>query len=81
MSTRGLLCCWIGLVLLSLATVASLELVAARWGAAALMLLALGKAWLIVDGFMELKHAPWLWRGLMLAWPVCMAAGVLLTLL
>ena len=34
------------------------------------------QAWLIVDGFMELRHAPWPWRALMLAWPLAMALGV-----
>jgi len=47
----------------------------------AVLLVALGKAWLIADGFMELRHASWLWRGLMLGWPLGMAAGIALTLL
>lgn len=76
MSVRVLLACWIALVLLSLATVASLGLPSARDTLLVLLLLALGKAWLIVDGFMELRHAPWPWRALMLAWPLTMALGV-----
>ena len=76
MSVRALLACWVALVLLSLATVASLGLPSARDTLLVLLLLALGKAWLIVDGFMELRHAPWPWRALMLAWPLTMALGV-----
>ncbi|PTU74690.1 cytochrome C oxidase subunit IV family protein [Pseudomonas mangrovi] len=76
MSVRALLACWVALVLLSLATVASLGLPSARDTLLVLLLLVLGKAWLIVDGFMELRHAPWPWRALMLAWPVAMALGV-----
>lgn len=76
MSVRALLACWVALVLLSLATVASLGLPSARDTLLVLLLLALGKAWLIVDGFMELRHAPWPWRALMLAWPLTMAGGV-----
>lgn len=76
MSVRALLACWIALVLLSLATVASLGLPSARDTLLVLLLLALGKAWLIVDGFLELRHAPWPWRALMLAWPLAMALGV-----
>jgi hypothetical protein len=49
--------------------------------ASGVLLAALAKAWLITDGFMELRHAPWLWRGLLLAWPAAMAVGVLLTLM
>ena len=76
MSARALLACWLALVLLSLATLASLGLATPRQVLASLLLLALGKAWLIVDGFMELRHAPWPWRALMLAWPLAMALGV-----
>jgi len=76
MSGRALLACWAALVLLSLATLASLDLGSAATGLLALLLLALVKAWLIVDGFMELRHAPRAWRALMLAWPLSMAAGI-----
>jgi hypothetical protein len=70
--------CWIGLLLLSLA---SLWLVAApvlSWATMGLSLAALGKAWLIVDGFMELRHGPRLWRALLLAWAACMALALYL---
>lgn len=80
-ASRTLILCWLGLALLSVASVqlgnsgATLVLVAS------VLLAALGKAWLITDGFMELRHAPRLWRGLLLGWPLAMGLGVLLTLL
>lgn len=75
-----LIACWSGLAVLSLASVQLGSSGATLSLAAAVLLAALGKAWLITDGFMELRHAPRLWRGLLLAWPLTMAAGMLLTL-
>ena len=75
-----LIVCWLGLVLLS---VGSVQLGNAGGGlllAMAILLAALGKAWLIADGFMHLRHAPLLWRGLLLGWPLVVGALVLLTL-
>lgn len=78
-ASRTLILCWLGLAVLSVASVqlgnsgATLVLVAS------VLLAALGKAWLITDGFMELRHAPRLWRGLLLGWPLAMGLGVLLT--
>ena len=81
MSTSQLLIgAWLGLVLLS---VGSVQLGNAGTGltlAAAVLLAALGKAWLIADNFMHLRHAPPLWRGLLLGWPLLVGALVLLTL-
>ncbi|MBF2981479.1 hypothetical protein HKT45_25440, partial [Pseudomonas aeruginosa] len=34
------------------------------------------KGWLIGERFMELAHAPALWRRLLLAWPLLMALAV-----
>ncbi|MNU04973.1 hypothetical protein D3C72_2496130 [compost metagenome] len=45
-----------------------------------ILLVAVGKAWLITDGFMEMRHAPRLWRRLMLSWALVLAAVVGLTL-
>jgi cytochrome c oxidase subunit IV len=47
----------------------------------AILLVAVGKAWLITDGFMEMRHAPRLWRRLMLSWALVLAAVVGLTLI
>lgn len=81
MSTSQLLIgAWLGLVLLS---VGSVQLGSAGAGlglAAAVLLAALAKAWLIADNFMHLRHAPPLWRGLLLSWPLLVGALVLLTL-
>ena len=79
-TSRVLLLCWLGLVLLS---VASVQLGSAGVGlplAAAILLAALGKAWLITDGFMHLRHGPPLWRGLLLGWPLVVGGVVLGTL-
>lgn len=46
---------------------------------AAILLLGLGKAWLIALRFMELGHAPRLWRSLLLGWPL-VVTGVVLAL-
>ena len=79
-SSPVLIVCWLGLVLLS---IGSVQLGNAGGGfllAMAILLAALGKAWLIADGFMHLRHAPLLWRGLLLGWPLVVGALVLLTL-
>lgn len=46
---------------------------------ALILLLGLGKAWLIALRFMELGHGPWLWRSLLLGWPLVIT-GVILVL-
>jgi len=79
-ASRTLILCWLGLALLSVASVQLGNAGATLLMASAVLLAALGKAWLITDGFMEMRHAPRLWRGLLLAWPLAMAAGVLLAL-
>ena len=76
-----LLCCWLGLVLLSVGTVALDSLGVSLALAGGMLAVALGKAWLITDGFMELRHAPPFWRVLLFGWPLAMAGGVWLTLL
>lgn len=43
----------------------------------AILLLALGKAWIIVLRFMELQHGPSLWRALLLGWPLTLAVAIL----
>jgi hypothetical protein len=80
-ASRHLLYCWLALAVLCVASVWLGDLGASGWLALALWLVALGKAWLITEGFMELRHAPPLWRWLLFGWPLVTAAGVLLTLL
>lgn len=61
--------CWAGLMVLSLGTV---------WSGAAgvVVLLEMVKGWVIVDGFMELRHGPWKWRVAMLGWGLVVLAGI-----
>ncbi|MBV4481562.1 cytochrome C oxidase subunit IV family protein [Pseudomonas khavaziana] len=79
-ASRLLLLCWAGLATLSLCTVALAQVGTSRWLSMVILLVAVGKAWLITDGFMELRHAPHLWRRLMLSWALVLAAVVGLTL-
>jgi hypothetical protein len=74
-----LLRCWLALVMLSIATVLLAQGRASAW---AILLLAVLKAWLITDGFMELRHGPQRWRGLLLAWAAVLAllVGISLSL-
>jgi hypothetical protein len=71
-ASQRLIVCWAALVLLSVGTViaggSGLWLV--------VLLLAVVKAWLIADGFMELRHAPRFWRALVLGWPVVLVLVV-----
>lgn len=75
---KYLLGCWIGLVLLSVGTVWMGSKTATELLAAGILLAALGKAWLIIDGFMEMRHANWFWRCMMLGWPLALASAVFL---
>ncbi|WP_422630806.1 cytochrome C oxidase subunit IV family protein [Pseudomonas mucidolens] len=72
MASRWLLGCWVVLVGLSVGTVV-FGAAGLGWG---VLLVAVGKAWVIADGFMEMRHAPWGWRGVLLAWPVVLVVGV-----
>lgn len=80
MSISGLLLvCWAALATLSLCTVV-LAQSGATWPlSVAILLVAVGKAWLITDGFMEMRRAPRLWRGLMVSWALVLAVVVGLT--
>lgn len=68
--------CWLGLLLLSLLSLWLVSAPVPSWAALALALAALGKAWLIVDGFMELRQGPRLWRAALLTWSLCMATAL-----
>ncbi|MCD0501388.1 cytochrome C oxidase subunit IV family protein [Bordetella petrii] len=68
--------CWVGLVLLTAATVAVAGGAGGEPARAVIAVLAVVKAWLIIDGFMELRHAPRGWYLLLLAWPVAIALGI-----
>lgn len=79
-ASNTLILCWLGLAALSVTSVQLGNAGATLLMTGAVLLVALGKAWLIADGFMELRHAPRMWRWLLLSWPVVLAAGVLLAL-
>ena len=74
--SRVLLACWAALTALSVCTVLLGDAGGTALLSIAILLVAVGKAWLIADGFMEMRHAPRLWRRLMLSWAVALAAVV-----
>ena len=80
-SSRLLLGCWLTLGALSVTGVQLASYGTGLLLALLVLLAALAKAWLISEGFMELRHAPRLWRGLLLGWALVMVLGVLLSLL
>ncbi|MEK1835493.1 MAG: cytochrome C oxidase subunit IV family protein [Pseudomonas sp.] len=79
-ASRFLLVCWAALATLSVCTVVLAQMGATRLLSVAILLVAVGKAWLIADGFMEMRHAPRLWRRLMVSWGVVLAVVVGMTL-
>lgn len=80
-ASRVLIACWSMLVVLSICTVALGQVAATGLVSIAILAVAVGKAWLIADGFMELRHAPRLWRWLVLSWAVLLASviGIVIT--
>lgn len=79
-ASRFLLVCWAALATLSVCTVVLAQMGATWLLSVAILLVAVGKAWLIADGFMEMRHAPRLWRRLMVSWGVVLAVVVGMTL-
>ncbi|WP_367375182.1 cytochrome C oxidase subunit IV family protein [Pseudomonas lini] len=79
-ASRFLLVCWAALATLSVCTVVLAQAGATWLLSVVILLVAVGKAWLIADGFMEMRHAPRLWRWLMVSWAVVLAVVVGLTL-
>jgi len=74
--------CWLVLILATMVTV--------YWGTqqntlvlqlVVILLIAVLKAGVIIDGFMELRHASVRWRMIMYGWPVAMSAVIAITLL
>ncbi len=80
-ASKVLVGCWLGLALLSITTVLLGSAGSTLLLGGTILLVALGKAWLITEGFMELRHAPRLWRLLLLAWPLLIALIVILLML
>lgn len=80
-TSRVLIACWMALAVLTSGTVALGQVAATELVSIAILTVAVTKAWLIADGFMELRHAPRLWRGLILSWAVLLAAVIAISLL
>ena len=79
-ASRFLLVCWAALATLSVCTVVLAQMGATWLLSVVILLVAVGKAWLITDGFMEMRHALRLWRRLMLSWALVLVVVVGLTL-
>lgn len=71
--SRVLIVCWMTLAVLSIGTVALGQVAATGLVSIAILAVAVTKVWLIADGFMELRHAPRLWRWLVLSWAALLA--------
>lgn len=77
---KALLFAWLAMLPMSVAGVwLGHREPAALLPVAAILLLGLGKAWLIALRFMELGHGPRLWRSLLLGWPLLLT-GVIFAL-
>lgn len=79
-ASRVLIACWMTLAVLSTGTVALGQVAASGLVSIAILAVAVTKAWLIADGFMELRHAPRLWRRLVLSWVMVLAIAISFTL-
>ena len=75
-----MLVCWAALATLSVCTVVLAQMGATWLLSVVILLVAVGKAWLSTDGFMEMRHALRLWRRLMLSWALVLVVVVGLTL-
>ena len=75
-ASRFLFVCWGALATLSVSTVLLAQSGATGVLSVAILLVAVVKAWLITDGFMEMRHAPRLWRRLLVGWALVLAVVV-----
>lgn len=80
-NSHVLILCWMALAVLSGGTVALGQFAGSGVVSVALLSVAVTKAWLIADGFMELRHAPRLWRWLVFSWAVVLATVIATALL
>ena len=80
-ASKVLIGCWLALAILSTATVLLGNAGSTLLLAGAVLAIALVKAWVITEGFMELRHAPAMWRLLLFGWPLAMAGGILLAMM
>ncbi|WP_223453055.1 MULTISPECIES: cytochrome C oxidase subunit IV family protein [unclassified Pseudomonas] len=75
-ASRFLFVCWAALATLSVSTVLLAQSGATGVLSVAILLVAVVKAWLITDGFMEMRHAPRLWRRLLVSWALVLVVVV-----
>ncbi len=80
-ASKVLIGCWLALAILATATVLLGNAGSTLVLAGSVLTIALVKAWVITEGFMELRHAPAMWRLLLLGWPLAMAGGVLFAMM
>ncbi|WP_415845551.1 cytochrome C oxidase subunit IV family protein [Stutzerimonas zhaodongensis] len=80
-ASQVLIGCWLALAILSTATVLLGNAGSTLLLAGSVLAIALVKAWVITEGFMELRHAPTMWRLLLFGWPLAMVGGILLAMM
>ena len=81
-NTKVLIFCWLALVVATAITVyfgGSTMTLASQ--VAAVLIVAVIKSGLIIDGFMELRHTERRWRVIMYGWPLAMSLIIAATLL
>ena len=81
-NTKVLFFCWIALVVATAATVyfgANAMTLGSQ--VATVLIVAIFKSGLIIDGFMELRHTQRRWRMIMYGWPLAMSVIIATTLL
>lgn len=81
-NTKVLIFCWLALVVATAITVylgGSAMTLAGQ--VAAVLIVAIIKSGLIIDGFMELRHTERRWRVIMYGWPLAMSLIIAATLL
>ena len=81
-NTKVLFFCWIALVVATAATVyfgANAMTLGSQ--VATVLIVAIFKSGLIIDGFMELRHTQRRWRMIMYGWPLAMSVIIASTLL
>lgn len=72
-SNTTLILSWIGLVALSIISVAAGNFEYRLLAGVIVLAAGFSKAWIIIDCFMELRHARRFWRYMLIGWPVAMA--------
>ncbi len=81
-NTKVLVLCWLALVVATAVTVyfgASAITLGSQ--VAAVLIVAIIKSGLIIDGFMELRHTQTRWRVIMYGWPLAMSLIIAVTIL